>query len=288
MNMNVLVTGANGQLGKTLKDVSLKYSDRINFTFTTKSELDITNKVNIEVFFSKSNFSHCINCAAYTNVEQAENTPQKAFKVNAIAVKHLAQVCKTTNTILIHISTDYVFDGTKNKPYTEEDHTNPINEYGRSKLLGEQYIKQTLDKYFIIRTSWLYSIYGKSFLKTIVSKIGKNEKLEITTSQKGTPTSCKDLSLFIIHLIITTQNKYGIYNFSAQGEATWYDFAIQISEHFPKYDASYISPVKEFISKAKRPKQSVLNNSKAARIYTHGNNWRDSVDEVVNNLVNIH
>ena len=145
-----------------------------------------------------------------------------------------------------------------------------------------------LDKYFIIRTSWLYSIYGKNFLKTITNKISKNEKLEITTSQKGTPTSCKDLSLFILHLIITTQNKYGVYNFSAQGKATWYDFAIQISEHFSKYDDSYISPVKEFISKAKRPEYSVLDNSKAARVYTSRNNWRDSVNETMNNLASMH
>jgi dTDP-4-dehydrorhamnose reductase len=191
MKINVLVTGASGQLGKTLNEISSKYSDKIKFTFTSKLELDITNKNHIEAFFNKDNFDYCINCAAYTNVEQAETFPEIAFKVNAEAVKNLTLACKKTNTILIHISTDYVFDGTKSEPYSEEDETNPINEYGKSKLLGEQHIPQTLEKYFIIRTSWLYSVYENNFLKTIVDKIKHSEKLQITTSQQNTARNYK-------------------------------------------------------------------------------------------------
>ncbi len=287
MNIKVLVTGSNGQLGKTLKQLSSKYSDKIDFTFATKQDLDITNKQEASNFFSRTHYDYCVNCAAYTNVEQAEITPEAAFKVNAEAVLYLAEECKKANTILIHISTDYVFDGTKNKPYTEEDFTNPINEYGKSKLLGENYIKQTLDEYFIIRSSWLYSIYGKNFLKTITNKIGKYEKLSIITSQKGSPTSCKDLSLFMVHLIETGQEQYGLYNFSAFGEATWYDFALQISSHFPAYDKSYILPVESFASNVKRPEYSVLNNSKSYSIYSKRSTWNHSVDCTINNLINM-
>ncbi len=287
MNIKVLVTGSNGQLGKTLKQLSSKYSDKIEFTFATKQALDITNNQEVSNFFSRTHYDYCVNCAAYTNVEQAEIISEAAFKVNAEAVLYLAEECKKTNTILIHISTDYVFDGIKNRPYTEEDFTNPINEYGKSKLLGENFVKQTLNKYFIIRTSWLYSIHGKNFLKTIVSKINENEKLNISTSQKGSPTSCKEVSLFIVHLIKTGQEQYGVYNFSALGEATWYDFALQISNHFPTYDKSYISPVESFASKVKRPDYSVLNNSKSYSIYSKRFIWNHSVDCTMNNLINM-
>ena len=286
MKINVLVTGANGQLAKTIKALYSKNTEGIDFTFTTKAELNITNINEIEDNFNKTKFHYCINCAAYTNVEQAETTPEIALKINAEAVKYLAQACKKTNTILIHISTDYVFDGEKTSPYTEEDIPNPINEYGKSKLLGEQYVRQTLDKYFIIRTSWLYSVYGNNFVKTIINKINEAEKLKVTTSQTGVPTSCEDLALLIIHLIITAQDQYGVYNFSAQGEVTWYDFALQIAKHFAKYDTSYISPVKTFLSKVKRPIFSVLDNSKSEYLFSKKINWRKSVDKVVKNLNN--
>ena len=168
MSTKVLVTGANGQLGSTIKELYSTNQDNIQFTFTTKAELDISNKNEIKKFFSKNNFDYCINCAAFTNVEQAEKTPEIAFKINAKAVKHLAKICKVTNTVLIHISTDYVFDGSKNEPYSELDIPNPINEYGKSKLLGEQYIQQILNSYFIIRTSWLYSKdFGYNFYRNL-------------------------------------------------------------------------------------------------------------------------
>jgi dTDP-4-dehydrorhamnose reductase len=286
MSTKVLVTGANGQLGKTLVELYSNNTNNIIFTFTTKLELDIAGRCNVDLFFSNNNFDYCINCAACTNVEQAETTPEPAFKVNAKAVKILALACKKTNTTLIHISTDYVFDGAKNIPYTEDDQTNPINEYGKSKLLGEKYIQESFDKYFIIRTSWLYSTYGNNFLKTMVKKINRDEKLKITTSQKGTPTSCEDLSKFIIHLISSNQNKFGIYNLSAQGDTTWHGFAVQISKHFTKYNKSYISPVKEFFSRAKRPKYSVLDNSKSQHVYSKTVDWKISVDNTVKNLIN--
>ena len=160
----ILVTGANGQLGLTIKELFANNNLGLDFTFVTKEQLDITNKTALNNFFTKNHFDYCINCAAYTNVEQAEKTPEIAFKVNAEGVKYLAEVCKETNTTLIHISTDYVFDGEKETPYTVEDLPNPINEYGKSKLLGEHYIQESLSNHFIVRTSWLYSKkYGKNF-----------------------------------------------------------------------------------------------------------------------------
>lgn len=287
MKTKVLVTGANGQLGLTFQELQVNYTDIIEFIFVSKDELDITKPEALEPFFNKNNFDYCINCAAYTNVEQAEKTPEQAFLVNAIGVKNLAKACKKTNTILIHISTDYVFDGEKKEPYTEVDLTNPINEYGKSKLLGEYYIENTLHKYFIIRTSWLYSVYRNNFLKTIVNKIDCNKKIKITTSQKGTPTSCEDLSKFIIYLISSYENKFGIYNLSAQGETTWFDFAVQISKHFNNHNKSYILPVREFVSKAKRPKYSILDNSKSMELYSKTVDWTISVDNTVKKLINI-
>jgi len=284
MKTKILVTGASGQLGKTIRELSSLHKEELRFIFTTKDELDITEKQKVQDYFSKNKFDYCINCAAYTNVDEAEHDSKSAFKVNAEGVKQLAIACKDTNTILIHISTDYVFDGTKNKPYTEEDETNPINEYGKSKLLGEYYIQKILHEYFIIRTSWLYSIYGKNFVKTIVNKINRDVELQITTSQKGTPTSCRDLSLFIIHLLKTRHQDFGLYNFTAQGEASWYDFAVQISKSFPHYDSSNISAVKEIITKANRPIYSVLNNFKSQKLFSKKTDWQSSTKEVVKKL----
>ncbi len=284
MITKVLVTGANGQLGKTIQELYATNNKKIQFTFATKLELNISIKNEVEVFFSKNNFDYCVNCAAYTNVEEAETNKEVAFKINADAVKNIAEVCKNNNTTLIHISTDYVFDGDKNEPYLEDDKTNPINEYGKSKLLGEKNIQDIIEQYFIIRTSWLYSKYRKNFAKTIIAKIQENTKLEITTSQIGTPTSCVDLVKFINHIIVSKENKYGIYHFSALGEATWYDFAVQISTHFNK---SNISSVNTFNSKAKRPSYSVLNNAKASKIYKGINNWQDSVNSIVKDLLSL-
>ena len=184
MNKRVLVTGANGQLGKTINELFSKNEDNLKFTFATRAELDITKEANLKVFFRNNKFDYCINCAAYTNVEQAEKTPKTAYKVNAEGVKYLAEACKETDTVLIHISTDYVFDGEKTEPYTVKDKPNPINEYGKSKLLGEQHIQDILEKYFIIRTSWLYSKkYGNNFYKTILEKAKAEKELFITDEQ---------------------------------------------------------------------------------------------------------
>lgn len=285
MSTKVLVTGANGQLGKTLKDLYQNNTDNFEFYFVTKSELDISDQNSLKNYFKNHDFDYCINCAAYTNVEQAEDSIEEAFKINADAVGFLADCCRKSDIILIHISTDYVFDGEKDAPYVESDITNPINQYGASKLAGEKLIQNRLDDHFIIRTSWLYSKYPKNFVTTIVSKIQEDADLTITTSQKGTPTSCKELSKYIFWLISTENKDFGVYHFSAKGEATWYDFALKIADHFKDYDNSKISETTSFKSRAERPKYSVMSNSKVQMNYHAQQNWKADVDAVMHEFL---
>ncbi|MCK7589517.1 dTDP-4-dehydrorhamnose reductase [Subsaxibacter sp. CAU 1640] len=285
MKTKILVTGANGQLGKTISDLYLHNEDDLEFVFVSKKELDISDKAKLTTYFEKNSFDYCINCAAYTNVEQAEESIEDAFKVNAEAVGHLAESCSNSNTILIHISTDYVFDGKKRTPYSETDETSPINQYGHSKLEGEKLIAKHFSEYFIIRTSWLYSKHPKNFVTTIVSKIKENRDLTITTSQEGTPTSCVELAKFIHHLIVSQNKQFGIYHFSAKGQASWFDFALVITENFQAYDRSKVKPVDSFKSKAERPEYSVMNNNKTQKIYHHQNDWKADVAEVVKTIL---
>ncbi|MCF7566770.1 dTDP-4-dehydrorhamnose reductase [Sabulilitoribacter arenilitoris] len=258
MNKRVLVTGANGQLGKTINELFSKNEVNLEFTFVTKATLDITKEVGLKQFFKNNKFDYCINCAAYTNVEQAEKTPEIAYKVNAEGVKYLAEACKQTDTVLIHISTDYVFDGEKKEPYTIKDKPNPINEYGKSKLLGEQYIQDILKEYFIIRTSWLYSNkYGNNFYKTILEKAKASEAIFVTDEQKGSPTSTESLAEYLIELIINRPNHYGIRHFSDDKIMTWYEFANQIlKEH--SYEHIKLAKAKNYRTFAIRPKNSIL------------------------------
>lgn len=285
MITTVLVTGANGQLGKTLKDLYFVNNEAIDFVFVTKAELDISLKSEIEFYFESQTFDYCINCAAYTNVEQAEASSKEAFRINSEAVGYLAECCKDANTTLIHLSTDYVFDGTKKTPYLESDSTNPLNEYGRSKLAGENCVQDILERYFIIRTSWLYSKYPKNFLTTILSKIQENADLSITTNQRGTPTSCVELSKFIYWLIQSKNKDFGIYHFSAKGNATWYDFALKISESCPDYEGKKISSTAQFSSKANRPNYSVMDNSKVQSLYENQNEWTKDVERTTKHIL---
>lgn len=261
MIKKVLVTGANGQLGQTIKELYKKNEIGLDFVFVSKTELDITNKAELNTFFSNNRIDYCINCAAYTNVEQAEKTPEIAHKINANGVQNLAQICKKNNVVLIHISTDYVFDGEKKTAYVVGDKTNPINEYGKSKLLGEKHIQNTLTKFFIIRTSWLYSKkYGNNFYKTILKKAKTEKQLSITTEQKGCPTDTINLSKFIITLIHENRLDYGVFHFCDEKEMTWYDFAEQILiENNLTHNINLVK-VNNYCTFARRPKSSVLKN----------------------------
>ena len=276
----VIVLGSNGQLGKTIQDCVKK--DIFDVHFFSRNQLDITNKDKLEAVFSHSNFDYCINCAAYTNVEGAEKNIEEAFLINAEAVNSIAETCAINQVKLVHISTDYVFDGKKREPYTTSDKTNPINQYGKSKLRGELYIKEKLEAHYIIRTSWLYSLYGKNFLKTIISKVENDDSLNITTEEEGTPTSCVDLGMFILHLIEADNLPYGIYHFSANGSTTWFGFAKEIIRNLMSEKLDKILPSKNFKTFAKRPKYSILSINDTEKYYRTLNSWQESVKTAVN------
>lgn len=254
---NILVTGANGQLGKCLqKRTSL--DTNVAFHFYDAKKLDITSSEAISEVFETHEFDYCINCAAFTNVELAEREPEQAYKINAEGVKNLAQASERHNVCLIHISTDYVFDGHKKTPYKVSDPTNPINEYGKSKLQGERHIQEITEKYFIIRTSWLYSEFGKNFYKTILEKAKAGENLTITDDQKGCPTKANNLAAFIIELISTENVKYGTLHFTDGEVMTWYDFAERILIENNLRNKVKLDKAKNYRTFARRPKYSVL------------------------------
>lgn len=253
----ILVTGASGQLGMSLQEIHKKYP-QMEFVFKNSTALDITNAQEVQQVFSSGAFDYCINCAAYTQVEQAERTPEIAFKVNAEGVKNLALACKKHIVILIHISTDYVFDGKKGMPYTVDDTPNPINEYGKSKWEGEKYIQEILNKYFIVRTSWLYSDHGKNFYKTVLEKAKRGEILRITDQQTGCPTHAGNLARFILELIVEENTQFGIYHFTDGEVMTWYDFAKKIISKNNLNGTTKIVRDNNNRSFALRPKNSIL------------------------------
>jgi len=280
----VIVLGSNGQLGKTIKDFS--DDDTIQFYFFSRSDLDIIDKNNLVKVFKEKSFDYCINCAAFTNVEGAETNVKDTFLINAEGAKNIAETCNSNNVKLIHVSTDYVFNGEKKSPYNVNDSTQPINQYGKSKLQGELYIQEFLKEHFIIRTSWLYSLHGKNFLKTIIGKIEGDAILNITTEEEGTPTSCIDLAEFILHIIKTNIVPYGIYNFSANGSTTWFGFAQEIVRNFNPQKLENILPSEKFKTLAKRPKYSVFDLSKTEKYYKPLNRWEKSVGIMVEDYKN--
>ncbi|TMM58955.1 dTDP-4-dehydrorhamnose reductase [Maribacter algarum] len=255
--IRILVTGSDGQLGKCIQKIVPKYS-KFEFVFHNSKTFDITNPELITEVFSKENFDYCINCAAYTNVEQAEKTPKLAFAINAEAVRHLSLACFEYKVSLVHISTDYVFDGEKKSPYTTSDKTNPINEYGKSKLAGERHIQNNLKEHFIIRTSWLYSEFGKNFYKTIVEKAKTESVLNITDEQTGCPTNANNLAAYILNLVARNGKNYGIQHFTDGEAMTWYDFAKLILKENKLDKNVRLDRAKNYRTFAKRPRRSIL------------------------------
>jgi dTDP-4-dehydrorhamnose reductase len=277
----ILVTGSNGQLGQCLQQLLLSTTD-ISCYFATREDLDITNNEGVQRFFGGHNFDYCINTAAYTNVEKAESEQKEAFLINAEAAHNLANVCKKHNVVLLHISTDYVFDGTKKTPYLEEDPTNPVNVYGASKLKGEQYISTSCSKHFIIRTSWLYSQHGNNFLNSMLEFARQKKALTITTQQKGTPTNANDLAQVLVSIIKTGNARYGLYHFSNQGEATWYDFAKAIFKATGEIDAVNLAKTEHYATFAKRPSYSILDCTKIIKnLGVQTSNWKTSLRALI-------
>tara|TARA_B110000967_G_scaffold54873_1_gene56244 strand:+ start:1921 stop:2772 length:852 start_codon:yes stop_codon:yes gene_type:complete len=280
--INLLVTGSSGQLGQCLKQLLLSATD-ISCYFAAREDLDITNSDELQRFFSDHNFDYCINTAAYTNVEKAESEQKEAFLINAEGAYSLAKACKKHNVVLLHISTDYVFDGMAKTPYQEQDPTNPLNVYGASKLKGEQYIVDTWNKHFIIRTSWLYSQYGHNFLNSMLQFAKQKKALTITTQQKGTPTNANDLAQVLVTIIKTGNARYGVYHFSNQGEATWYDFAKAIFKATGEIDTVNLAKTEHYATFAKRPSYSVLNCNKLKdTLGITYRNWEDSLKQIIN------
>ncbi|MDG1393423.1 MAG: dTDP-4-dehydrorhamnose reductase, partial [Flavobacteriaceae bacterium] len=227
---NVLVTGSNGQLASCIKDLAKQYED-LDFIYTDYKELDICDLNQVNTFFkSNKKIDYCINCAAYTAVDKAESDVEKAFEINANGAKNLAIACSEFDAILIQISTDFVFDGEKKEPYTETDVAKPISVYGASKLQGEIEIKQTLETYFILRTSWLYSEHGANFMKTMLKLAETRDEISVVSDQIGTPTYAGDLADVILKIISSKNTNFGLYHYSNEGVASWYDFAKTIFE----------------------------------------------------------
>jgi dTDP-4-dehydrorhamnose reductase len=287
--MVVLVTGANGQLGQALQYISSNYPDRsikgeqakqIQFHFCSSSDLDITKKDTIEAIFNTIKPDFCVNAAAYTAVDKAETEEEKAYLINVIGAKNLAEVCKNFKTTLIHISTDFVFDGNKSTPYLEEDKTNPQGVYGKTKSDGEQQITKILKEHFIIRTSWLYSQFSNNFMKTILKLAKERNFLSVVNDQIGTPTNAVDLAEVIIKVILSNSKNFGIYHFSNEGSASWYDFAKRIFEiNKIAIDLKPI-PTSEFPTPAKRPRYSVLDKSKIKSEFNILIDfWQDSLEK---------
>lgn len=267
--MVVLVTGAGGQLGQSLQFISEKYA-AINFVFCNSSELDITNLANCKAVFEKHQPNFCINAAAYTAVDKAESEPEKAFAINVTGAKNMAEVCKQHNTVLLHVSTDFVFDGTKTTPYTTDDQTNPLGVYGKTKLEGEQEIQKIWEKHFIVRTSWVYSQFGNNFHKTMLRLAQDRDEISVVDDQIGCPTNAVDLAEFLIKIIEKVGQTspsgievfFGIYNFSGNEVMSWYDFALKIfAENNITIKVNPI-PTSSYPTPAKRPKYSVLRKSK--------------------------
>lgn len=294
--MVVLVTGANGQLGQAIQSIVENYPS-IDFVFCTSSELNITDKANCETVFEKYKPKFCINAAAYTAVDKAESETENAFAINVTGAQNVAEVCKNHDTILLHVSTDFVFDAKfvdgiayydrelrlplkSDKGLTETDVPFPAGIYGLTKLQGEQAIESTWKKHFIVRTSWVYSQFANNFMKTMLRLATERDSLSVVSDQIGTPTNAVDLAECLLTIIIehskeNTQN-YGIYNFSNEGQCSWYDFAKEI------FRVNNISinlqpiPTTAYPTPAKRPAYSVLDKSKIKKIFgIEIKNWEE-------------
>ncbi|MCH5240692.1 MAG: dTDP-4-dehydrorhamnose reductase [Muribaculaceae bacterium] len=262
--MNILVTGANGQLGRSIRKESENSSD--NYIFTDVAELDITDPTAVEEFVDKNDVDVIVNCAAYTNVDAAEDNESIALKINGEAPGILARAIKKRDGSLIHVSTDYVFGGAgKNVPLSESEPTNPTGAYGRTKLRGEEEIEKSGASAIILRTAWLYSDYGNNFVEKILKLLETRDSLKVVFDQCGTPTYATDLAKAIVDIISSRKirGNEGIYHFSNEGVCSWYDFALAAKD-FAGLKGKDIFPCHstEFPSKVVRPSYSVLDKTK--------------------------
>ncbi|MDB3994456.1 dTDP-4-dehydrorhamnose reductase [Gammaproteobacteria bacterium] len=290
---DVIVTGSNGQLGQELKNCSKRYG--FNFKFLPRHKLNIVDEKSIIKAIVKYRPRAIINAAAYTNVDNAEKDIQECTEVNSLGPCNLAKICKENHILLIHISTDFVFDGFKGSPYIETDALNPLNTYGISKLKGEDFIQSLTDKYIIIRASWIFGVHGNNFLKKIIDVSSQRKVLNIVDDQEGCPTSTESLAICILDLcsiyFLKTHLPYGIYHFSNSPQTNWYEFA----EYF-LYKAKEIGLIQElpelvrvsseeFNSPSIKPKYSVLSTKKITKTFKFNQvEWKKEVNRVLKTL----
>ncbi|MBS1590731.1 MAG: dTDP-4-dehydrorhamnose reductase [Bacteroidetes bacterium] len=286
----IIVTGKNGQLGWELQRLHYQYTHQFNFLFVGREELDLSKIQSITTFFQQHKPFYFINCAAYTAVDKAETEKDISFNINALAVAELAKQCAAINCKFITVSTDYVFDGTKNTPYEITDTTNPLNQYGYSKREGELLaIKNNADA-IIIRTSWVYSSYGNNFVKTMLRLMKERESINVVSDQIGSPTYAKDLANAIIQIVETlaihgSQFRNNIYHYSNDGIISWYDFAKEIQSLSGLHCKVNSIPSSQYPTPAKRPfytamSKEVISNNFQLKI----KNWKESLKECLAEL----
>lgn len=282
---NVVVFGSKGQLGQSLQFVINLQKNNYNFVFLAREESDITDIVLLENTFKKYRPKYVVNCAAYTKVDLAEDFKEEAFAINVSGAKNIAELCNDYGTTLIHISTDFVFEGEEATLKNEKSLCKPINYYGLSKLLGEKEIEKILKEYFIIRTSWLYSEFGNNFVKTMLRLAKEREELNVINDQIGSPTYAMDLAKFILTIIKQGSRNFGVYHYSNEGVCSWYDFAGSIFEYAKV--STKVSPITslKYKTKAIRPKFSVMSKEKVKSNFNiEINHWRSSLKECLNKI----
>lgn len=282
--MVILVTGASGQLGQALRSIAGEYGD-IDFRFADSSEADITNLDQLRTLFDTVSPDFCINAAAYTAVDKAETDPKTAEAINVMGAANLASVCLSRNCTLIHVSTDFVFDGTSRTPYKEEDTANPQGVYGQTKRDGELEIQKILQHHFIVRTSWVYSEFGHNFMKTMLRLAAERDEVNVVSDQIGTPTYAVDLAKALVDIAVSGKTVYGIYNFSNEGTASWYDFAREIFDRTGASVQLNAIPTTSFPTPAKRPAYSVLDKSRIKSVFNlEIRAWNDALAEALSRL----
>lgn len=285
MNKKILVTGSDGQLGNEIRFLS--EGKTLDFLFTDINDLNVTNEVEVATFFERHKPDICVNCAAYTAVDLAEDEVEKAYLINEKAVTNLANHCNDHGTTFYHISTDFVFDGAKNTPYVEGDPANPISVYGQSKLKGEQAAFDLNPDTVVLRTSWLYSSFGKNYVQTMLNLSKSRNQLSIIFDQIGTPTYARDLANTILLMIENDYHPDGnrIFHFSNEGVASWYDFSHEIFRI--KNISVDLKPIEtfEYVTKAKRPAYSVLNKSKIKKeLGIAIPHWKESLESCLSRI----
>ncbi|MEI6086668.1 MAG: dTDP-4-dehydrorhamnose reductase [Bacteroidota bacterium] len=286
----IVVTGKNGQLGWEILQIAESVKDSLDFLFTGRDELDLSKPETIAPFFEKNNPDYFINCAAYTAVDKAEQENESAYKTNAESVGLIAQYCSKIHAKLITISTDYVFDGNGVAPYTTETKTSPINYYGYSKWMGEQLALSNCAETIVIRTSWVYSVHGNNFVKTMLRLMNDRPELNVVSDQIGSPTYAADLALTIIKIIESIElghAHYGIYHYSNAGVISWFDFATSIAKEGGKNCIVHPIPSSAYPTPAKRPGYSVMDCSKLVKDYgIELKEWQNSLNTCIQLLVN--